>query len=177
MLRGRIVRFPSAEGLRPTPDRVRETLFNWLGQNLEGLRTLDLFAGTGALSLEAASRGAALSVAIDRNPSLVRAIAATAAGFGLEHLETHAADAYAYLGRETRDFDVIFLDPPFDTRDWDRLLPLCAARLAAGGSIYAESPIELAPPPALARFRHARAGRVHYHLFTRRESGPSVEQA
>lgn len=175
ILRGRIVRFPSAEGLRPTPDRVRETLFNWLGQDLEGLRTLDLFAGTGALSLEAASRGAALSVAIDRNPSLVRAIAATAAGFGLEHLETHAADAYEYLSRETRDFDVIFLDPPFGTGGWDRLLPLCAARLGEGGRIYAESPTELVPPPKLARFRHARAGRVHYHLFTPRESGPSVE--
>jgi len=104
MLRGRIIRFPSAPGLRPTPDRVRETLFNWLGQTLEGLKTLDLFAGTG---------------------------------------------------------------PPFDSREWEWLLPSSAARLTEGGRIYAESPVELAPPRPLATYRHDRAGRVHYHLFAK----------
>jgi 16S rRNA (guanine966-N2)-methyltransferase len=166
-LRGRIVRFPDAAGLRPTPDRVRETLFNWLGQDLGGLRTLELFAGTGALSLESVSRGAVLAVAIDRNPALTRAIAATAHAFGLPQIETHAADAYAHLAHEGRHFDVIFLDPPFDAQDWDRLLPLCAARLAGDGKIYAESPAEVGAPPGLERLRHARAGRVHYHLFSR----------
>ena len=167
MLRGRIIRFPSAPGLRPTPDRVRETLFNWLGQTLEGLKTLDLFAGTGALSLEAASRGAVLVVAVDRNPALVRSIAATAADFHLPQVEAHPAEARAYLARETRDFDVIFLDPPFDSREWEWLLPSSAARLTEGGRIYAESPVELAPPRPLATYRHDRAGRVHYHLFAK----------
>ena len=91
--RGRVLRFPDAPGLRPTPDRVRETLFNWLGQDLTGRRTLDLYAGSGVLSLEALSRGASLAVAVDRNAALIRAIAATAAAFGSVGLETHVADA------------------------------------------------------------------------------------
>src|SRR5438093_9039612 len=91
--RGRRLRFPNLPGLRPTPDRVRETLFNWLGQDLAGRRTLDLYAGSGALSLEALSRGATLAVALDRNAALIRALAATAAAFGMAGLETHVADA------------------------------------------------------------------------------------
>ena len=91
--RGRVIRFPRVEGVRPTPDRVRETLFNWLGQDLAELATLDLYAGSGALTLEALSRGAALAVAVDRDPVLVRAIAETARAFGADSLEAHAADA------------------------------------------------------------------------------------
>src|SRR5881227_2591184 len=87
--RGRIVRFPAVAELRPTPDRVRETLFNWLGQDLTGRRTLDLFCGTGVLSLEALSRGAALAAAVDRNPALIRAVEATAAKMRVAGLETH----------------------------------------------------------------------------------------
>ena len=119
--RGRVLRFPDAPGLRPTPDRVRETLFNWLGQDLTGRRTLDLYAGSGVLSLEALSRGASLAVAVDRNAALIRAIAATAAAFGASGLETHVADAGAHLAQERRDFDVIFLDPPFDSDPWPAL--------------------------------------------------------
>src|SRR5207245_194220 len=90
--RGRRLRFPDAPALRPTPDRVRETLFNWLGQDLTGQTTLDPFAGSGALSLEALSRGATLAVAIDSDPMLVRSLAATAAKLGTNALETHCAD-------------------------------------------------------------------------------------
>src|SRR5204863_934329 len=111
--RGRVIRFPPVADLRPTPDRVRETLFNWLGQDLTGRRTLDLYCGTGALSLEALSRGAALAVAVDRNPILARAVATVAASFGATGLEAHVADAEAFLARESRSFDVGFLDPPF----------------------------------------------------------------
>src|SRR5215468_6783044 len=89
--RGRVVRFPAVAGLRPTPDRVRETLFNWLGQDLAGRRCLDLYAGSGALSLEAASRGAALAVAVDRSRTLVDALAATAALLGADAVEAHEA--------------------------------------------------------------------------------------
>jgi 16S rRNA (guanine966-N2)-methyltransferase len=165
--RRRVIRFPSADGLRPTPDRVRETLFNWLGQELTGRRCLDLFAGTGALSLEAASRGAALAVAVDRQRAAIDALRATAAAFGAQALETHVADAHRFLARETRAFDVIFLDPPFADDPWSALLPACAARLAPGGVIYAEAGRTLAPPPGLATWRHDRAGQVHYHLFAR----------
>ena len=89
--RGRVVRFPRGVALRPTPDRVRETLFNWLGQDLTGWSTLDLFAGSGALSLEALSRGAALAVAVDRDPSACRgARERRPRSFGAAGLEAHA---------------------------------------------------------------------------------------
>jgi 16S rRNA (guanine966-N2)-methyltransferase len=174
--RGRVLRFPAAEGARPTPDRVRETLFNWLGQDLAELSTLDLYAGSGVLSLEALSRGAALAVAVDRDPALVRALGETAVTFGARGLETHVGDAKAWLAREGRRFDVIFLDPPFGTDDWGWLLPACAARLAGGGFIYAEAGRPLTPPPALEVWRRAKAGQVHYHLLRRAEPGaPSPE--
>jgi len=170
--RGRVIRFPRVAGLRPTPDRVRETLFNWLGQDLAELATLDLYAGSGALTLEALSRGAALAVAVDRDPTLVRAIVETAQAFGALGLETHVADARAWLAAETRRFDVIFVDPPFADDPWPWLLPACAARLAGGGYIYAEAPRALVPPSSLAVHRHARAGQVHYHLLRHHPEPP-----
>jgi 16S rRNA (guanine966-N2)-methyltransferase len=173
--RGRVIRFPHAEGVRPTPDRVRETLFNWLGQDLVEQSTLDLYAGSGALSLEALSRGAALAVAVDRDGHAARAIADTAKLFGAEGMETHAADARVYLSREHRRFDVIFLDPPFGSDPWDWLLPASVTRLAGGGFIYAEANRALVPPPSLEPWRQSRAGQVHYHLFRRADPGASAE--
>ena len=163
--RGRLIRFPDIPELRPTPDRVRETLFNWLGQDLSDCRTLELYAGTGVLSLEALSRGATLAVAVDRNPALVKALAGTAAALPAAGLETHVGDAVAFLAREARRFDVIFLDPPFDTDPWATLLPACAGRLAVGGFIYAEAARPVALPAGLVAHRRARAGQVHYHLL------------
>lgn len=169
--RRRVVRFPAVDGLRPTPDRVRETLFNWLGQELTGLRCLDLYAGTGVLALEALSRGAATAVAVERNRVLVDALRATAQAFGAQALETHCLDARAYLAGERRDFDVIFLDPPFRDDPWGWLLPACAARLAPGGFVYAEAPHRLDPPAPLLPWRSDKAGQVHYHLFQRAAPG------
>jgi 16S rRNA (guanine966-N2)-methyltransferase len=165
--RGRVVRFPATPGVRPTPDRVRETLFNWLGQRLDDRATLEVFAGTGVLSLEALSRGAARAVAVDRNPALVRAIAATGAAIGAEGLETHVADARAWLARDARRYDVVFLDPPFDSDPWSWLLEAASARLAPGGRIYAEGGAPLSPPPGLRVLRNDKAGHVHYHLLGR----------
>ncbi len=170
--RGRVIRFPHNKSVRPTPDRVRETLFNWLGQDLTDLSTLDLFAGSGALTLEAISRGATTAVAIDRDPALVHALAQTAHDFGAVGLEVHAADAMAWLARESRRFDVIFVDPPFTTDDWSTLIPACEARLAGGGALYAEAPRALDPGPTLDVWRHARAGNVHYHLLRRHDNAP-----
>jgi 16S rRNA (guanine966-N2)-methyltransferase len=165
--RGRVVRFPSEPGLRPTPDRVRETLFNWLGQDLTDRATLELFAGTGVLSLESISRGAARAVAIDRNPALVRALSTTAATFGADGLRAHVADARTWLTRDTGAYDVVFCDPPFGTDPWPWLLEAAAARLASGGVIYAEAGHALAVPPSLAIARRDKAGHVHYHLLAR----------
>jgi len=163
--RGRPIAVPDVPGLRPTPDRVRETLFNWLGQDLTGASTLDLYAGTGALSLEAQSRGAASSVAVDRNPALIRVLKATAGALDLPGIETHVDDALRYLARERRLFDVVFLDPPFADDPWERLLAALPARLAPGARIYAEAARELRAPAGFERLRHGRAGNVHYHLL------------
>lgn len=163
--RGSRLRFPGGAGLRPTPDRVRETLFNWLGQDLTGRSTLDPFAGSGALSLEALSRGASSAVALDRRRELVKALLEAAARLGSDALEAHCTDAFGFLAREKRLFDVIFLDPPFDAPAWKTLLPLAAARLAPSGALYAESAAPLEPPPQLAIWRRDKAGKVHYHLL------------
>jgi 16S rRNA (guanine966-N2)-methyltransferase len=163
--RGRVIRFPPAEGMRPTPDRVRETLFNWLGQDLTGKRTLDLYAGSGALTLEALSRGAESAVAVDRNAELVRALLETAKAIGATGLQAHAVDARRHLAHDTGFYDVIFLDPPFAADEWTWLLPACAARLSPGGHVYAEAGRALEGAGGLAAWRHAMAGAVHYHLF------------
>jgi 16S rRNA (guanine966-N2)-methyltransferase len=163
--RGRVLRFPVAQGLRPTPDRVRETLFNWLGQDLEGQHTLDPFAGTGALSLEALSRGAARAVAVDRNPVLVQALDATARSIGAHGLVAQVADARDWLARDQARYDVVFLDPPFATDPWSWLLPAAARRLHPAGMVYAEAAHALAPPPGMTMVRRDKAGHVHYHLL------------
>jgi 16S rRNA (guanine966-N2)-methyltransferase len=163
--RGRRVPVPDAPGLRPTPDRVRETLFNWLGQDLAGRTTLDLFAGTGVLTLEAQSRGAQASVAVDRNPALVRALAANARTLGLQGVETHVDDALRYLARESRCFDVVFLDPPFADDAWDALFTALRARVSDDGRIYAEAGRALDAPAGWTLLRRERAGAVHYHLL------------
>lgn len=165
--RGRRIAVSRAPGLRPTPDRVRETLFNWLGQDLAGAATLELYAGTGVLTLEAQSRGAALSVAVDRQSGLIRDLAAAARAIGITGLETHVGDALAFVKRERRLFDVVFLDPPFAEDPWSGLFEAVAARLTGQGRIYAEAGRRLTPPPALEVIRHSRAGNVHYHLLAR----------
>lgn len=153
--------------MRPTPDRVRETLFNWLGQDLTGKRSLDLYAGSGALTLEAASRGAALAIAVDRDRALIDALRATSSALGATAVEAIMADARTFVATERRQFDVIFLDPPFGEDPWAWLLPACADRLAIGGFIYAEAARALQARNGLVEWRGDKAGRVHYHLFTR----------
>lgn len=171
--RRRLLRFPPAAGLRPTPDRVRETLFNWLGQDLPEFATLDLFAGSGALSFEALSRGAVLAVAVDAGELAVAGLRENAAALDATGLEPHRADALAYLRRESRGFDLIFLDPPFREEWLPRLWPFLPARLNPGGWLYVEQGHPAVPPPGWEVFRHQRAGQVHYHLLRRDAGGVS----
>jgi 16S rRNA (guanine966-N2)-methyltransferase len=163
--RGRVIRFPTAAQIRPTPDRVRETLFNWLGQDLTGQSTLEPYAGSGVLSLEALSRAAALAVASDSDARVVATLRANAAVLELSGLEAVRADARTFLAHEARAFDVVFLDPPFASDPWSWLLPACARRLRPQGVIYAESSRAIEPPAGLTTVRSAKAGQVVYHLF------------
>src|SRR6185369_15108862 len=111
--RSRLLRVASRPGLRPTPDRVRETLFNWLGQELTGLACLDLFAGSGALGFEAASRGAARVVLVEKDRVALAELERSLAALGAAQVSIVAGDAHAFLKREQALFDVVFLDPPF----------------------------------------------------------------
>jgi 16S rRNA (guanine966-N2)-methyltransferase len=104
-------------------------------------------------------------VAVDRNPSLIRALRAAAAAMDIDAIETHVGDALAWADRETRAFDVIFADPPFAEDPWPALFPAVARLLGEQGRLYAEAGRMLAPPPGLSIVRHAKAGQVHYHLL------------
>ena len=154
-------------GLRPTPDRVRETLFNWLGQDLTGWRCLDAFAGSGALGFEAASRGAAEVVLLERDPALVASLQASRQRLKADALRVEGSDAIGWMGRAAAgSFDLVFLDPPFGTDLAERALPLAARLCAADGLIYLEA---RQPPSALPEGwelqRQGRAGAVHFHLL------------
>ena len=156
-------------GLRPTPDRVRETLFNWLGQDLTGWRCLDAFAGSGALGFEAASRGAAEVVLLERDPALVASLQASRHRLQADALRVEGSDAIGWMGRAAAgSFDLVFLDPPFGTDLAERALPLAARLCAADGLIYLEA---RQPPSALPEGwelqRQGRAGAVHFHLLRR----------
>ena len=158
-------------GLRPTPDRVRETLFNWLGQDLSGWRCLDAFAGSGALGFEAASRGAAEVVLLERDAILVRSLCASQVRLKADTLRVEATDALAWMARCTpQRFELVLLDPPFDAGLLPRALALAAPLVSDGGGLYVESPAALDTadlPPGFGHFKHGRAGLVHYHLLRR----------
>ena len=173
--RGRKLHFPPAAGLRPTPDRVRETLFNWLQFELAGARCLDLFAGSGALGIEALSRGAAEAVFVERDAGSARAIRDLLAQLRCDRGRVEQVDALAWLERgppASKPFDIVFLDPPYG----EAWLPVLAEKLEQGGWlapgawIYLEDPAVRGVPPLPAAWtllRSKRAGDVGYHLARR----------
>ena len=168
--RSRRLRVPARPGLRPTPDRVRETLFNWLGQDLSGLACLDLFAGSGALGFEAASRGAARVVLVERDRAALAALEQSRSALGVAEVEIVAGDALKYLVSTRERFDVVFLDPPFRQNVLPALLGKLAPRLGPRARIYieSESPIEAGGWQELKR---SRAGQVSYQLLELERSG------
>jgi 16S rRNA (guanine966-N2)-methyltransferase len=162
------------DGLRPTPDRVRETLFNWLGQDLSGQRCFDMFAGSGALGFEAASRGAARVVMAEKSSKAAAQLRANQAKLGARNIEIAEADAMRLAaGLAPGSFDVIFLDPPFgDAALLLRALDVCVPLAAADAAIYVEcgDPLNTAEIPALEGWtidREGKAGAVRYHLLRR----------
>jgi 16S rRNA (guanine966-N2)-methyltransferase len=167
--RGRRFQVPSGSGVRPTPDRVRETLFNWLAPVIEGARCLDLYAGSGALGLEALSRGAARATFVDSAPEATRHIAGSLDALKSECGEVLCMDAMAFLAGRAIPFDVVFLDPPYRRGLLGPALARVFERgwLAPGGCLYVEHEEGLAAPPLPAAwqwFRSAAAGQVRYHL-------------
>jgi 16S rRNA (guanine(966)-N(2))-methyltransferase RsmD len=158
-------------GLRPTPDRLRETLFNWLGQDLTGWRCIDAFAGTGALGFEAASRGAARVLLVEQDPELVELLRAAKTRLQAEAVEVQRANGLSVLASGAGSFEVVFLDPPFDAGLWDKALRAACTALAPEGVIYLEAPAEWSEaqlaPFGLALARHSKAGAAHAHLLRR----------
>ena len=179
-----------AAGLRPTPERVRETLFNWLAPVIDGARCLDLYAGTGALGIEAASRGAGDVVLVERDFALARGIEANLARLKVANARVENRDALAWLARPLWEglqprspsreasglrpllqerFDIVFVDPPFDAGLWRESCAALATHgwLAPNALIYVESPRGLVPemPPAWTLCREGFAGDVRYALY------------
>jgi len=168
-----------APGLRPTPDRVRETLFNWLGQSLDGWRCLDAYAGSGALGFEAASRGAAEVTMLERDSRLARGLREVQARLKAEQVRVEAADALAWMVRSAPGrFELVFLDPPFDANAFLPALKAAAPLVVDGGFVYLEADrafgdAELAPL-GLVLQRHGCAGAVHFHLLRRSYTAPQT---
>ncbi len=163
--RSRLIEFPDAEGLRPTPDRVRETLFNWLGQTLYGKRCLDLFAGSGALGFEAASRGAEQVLMVENSRAVYKALQDNAKKLALINVALRCEDGLKFVLQQNGLFDVVFLDPPFKSDYLPQLLPLLKNSLAQGGMVYLESGTAFEPDAAWRVVKRARAGAVHYQLL------------
>lgn len=179
-MRGRRWRFPDVPDIRPTPDRVRETLFNWIGPRIVGARCLDLFAGSGALGLESVSRGAGHVVFVEQNAAIARAIGALIAEWNVASARVERADAFTWLRGKPEPFDIVFLDPPFAAG----LLGPAAALLEEKGWLAPEALIYIenaareplpALPPAWLERKAGRAGEVGYHLHARTAGGAVPE--
>lgn len=171
--RGRKLEVAPVPGLRPTPDRVRETVFNWLRPYLPGARCLDLFAGSGALGLEALSQGAGTVVMVDSHPEVVTALRRSAEMLGAAGVQVVHADVLRFLDGPGAPYDIVFLDPPYG----EGLLAPCCAKLQAGGwlapgaQVYLEAERGLGTPQVPAGWevvRSKRAGQVGYHLAAAR---------
>ncbi len=163
-------------GLRPTPDRVRETLFNWLGQDLSGWRCVDAFAGTGALGFEAASRGAQSVLMMEQDAKLLPLLAETQKRLSASAVQVQKGDALMALQRMAPDsLDVVFLDPPFEATFFESALQFAAKAIAPEGWVYLEAPkkweADALASCGLVAVKYMKAGAVHAHLLQRPSEG------
>lgn len=183
--RGRRIRFPTGTTIRPTPDRVRETLFNWLAPHIREAHVADLFAGSGALGLEALSRGAASALFVERDARCVDALRAHCTEFGAAGHEIVRGDALTSLrttrGKTRAPFDIVFVDPPFDDGLWPAVITALESGdwLAPQAFIYLETPAAK-PLPTLPvtwhTWREGKAGEVGYHLLRRDQTPPTTAE-
>ncbi|MSQ80880.1 MAG: 16S rRNA (guanine(966)-N(2))-methyltransferase RsmD [Candidatus Methylopumilus sp.] len=158
------VSFINAPGLRPTPNRVRETLFNWLDQDLTGKMCLDLFSGSGVIGFEALSRGAISVSMVDRSPQVFKMIEENKNLLNADKAELHCEDALTFLRRSPVKFDVIFCDPPFNEAWEEKLFPELSNHLTKDGLIYFESETDMKECDSFNILKKRKAGNVFYHL-------------
>ncbi len=163
--RSRLIAFPARPELRPTPDRVRETLFNWLGQDLTGRDCLDLFAGSGALGFEAASRGARRVVMIERDAQTFAALKDKARRLQAQSVEVRFGDALEFLRADRGHYDIVLLDPPFGADYLPKVLAMLPPRLGPDALVYSEAPRAPELPAGWEIRRSSRAGAVAYQLL------------
>ena len=163
--RSRLIDVSTVKGLRPTPDRVRETLFNWLGQELDGRTCLDLFAGSGALGFEAASRGAEAVTMVEQDAVALAALQKNAKTLQATRVQIVRGDALKFAGSASSRFDVVFFDPPYRAGWVDRMAPFLPDLLTESGVIYVEAEYKIEKIDRLTRIKQGSAGQVYYHLF------------
>ena len=163
--RSRVIYFPDSAGLRPTPDRVRETLFNWLGQRLDGEVCLDLFAGSGALGFEALSRGAERVVMVEQSRAVAKALKDNAERLTAATANIVVTDALQFLHGPAQAFDVVFLDPPFNQALLPAVLALLPPWLAADARVYMECELGFQPSDGWKILKQSRAGQVKFQLM------------
>jgi 16S rRNA (guanine966-N2)-methyltransferase len=165
--RRRVLHFPDLPDLRPTPDRVRETVFNWLGQELTGMACLDAFAGSGALGFEAASRNASRVIMLESKRQACDALKHNREQLKANRVEIYQAEALAWMRTTSEQFDVIFLDPPFVSALMEQALPLAKNLLKPNGWLYVEQADMIQAPEGFIIHRQGRAGLSHFALLKR----------
>jgi 16S rRNA (guanine(966)-N(2))-methyltransferase RsmD len=163
--RSRIISLPEGTNVRPTPDRVRETVFNWLGQDLSGKNCLDLFAGSGAMGFEAASRGAAQVLMVESDPEVLKSLRVNIHTLAAPQIRLVAMDALKFVDSDRQRFDVIFVDPPYRLELLPKLLPKLSLHLVDDGLLYVEDDSFWEPDAGWLVWRRDRAGSVYYQLL------------
>ena len=163
--RSRLLTFPDAPGLRPTPDRVRQAVFNWLGQELHGLTCLDLFSGTGVMGFEALSRGARQVVMVEKSIPAYKALIENKQLLNADAAQILNMDALQFLAQNQLVFDIIFLDPPYNQGWLPKLLPQLQQHLTPEGLLYVEAEFSVQDGDGWQVLKHGKAGNVHYHLL------------
>ena len=165
--RSRLIKFPDADGLRPTPERVRQTLFNWLGQDLTGFECLDLFAGTGIMGFESLSRGAKSATMVEKSHLAFKALQENKTTLNAIDARMFNQDALQFLADSINpvSFNLIFLDPPYHQQFIPKVLPLLPPFLAQNGLVYAEAEYEIKSSDHWQVLKQGKAGNVFYHLL------------
>ena len=162
--RSRLIKFSQVEGLRPTPDRVRQTLFNWLGQDLVGKNCLDLFAGTGVMGFEALSRNASNVVMVENSRLAITALTQNQALLKAANCQLFFGDALSFLADNKQLFDIVFCDPPYQKQLIDQVIPLLKSHLTNDAFVYLEAEYALTSNAQFNVLKFGKAGAVYYHL-------------